>query len=263
MRSLSVIARPAWLLLAGASLTISLAWPIPAKADNVVFGFRAKGEIIPGNIVALDKNVSNTVVLAPANDPGRIYGVAIESSQAPITVQDADTDVFVATSGSYPVLATSEKGEIQTGDYISMSSKDGIAAKANEKTPFILGRALEDFRSSTGGNITGKANVQVSPGANPFLKNDIGVPKFLRRLTEGIAGKPLSSLRIYVSLGMFLVAVAASSGLLIVGVKSGMIAIGRNPLSRHSVIQSLGQVIAVSGAIFITSLFGIYLLLKL
>ncbi len=235
----------------------------PARADNVVLGYKAKGEIVAGNIVALDKSQPNTVVLAPSDDPGRIFGVAIESSQAPITVEDANTKVFVATSGTYPVIATNAKGDIKTGDYISLSDKDGIAAKATEKTPFVLGRALEDFKAATNGVFTGKASVQISPGANPFLKNDIGVPKFLRRLTESVAGKPLSALRIYVSLAMFVVAVGASAGLLIVGVKSGMIAIGRNPLSRHSVVQSLGQIMVLAVAIFITSLFGIYLLLRL
>lgn len=254
-----------WKLVAVILLGLTLFFSLSSKtqADNVVFGFRTKGNIIPGNIVALDKDQPNTVILAPAGDPGRIYGVVIESKQAPITIQDANTQVYVATSGSYPVIATAEKGDIKTGDYISLSSKDGVAAKASDKTPFVLGRALEDFKAAANGDITGKANVQISPGANPFLKNDIGVPKFLRRLTEAVAGKPLSAVRIYVSLAMFVVAVAASAGLLAVGVKNGMIAIGRNPLSRHSVVQSLGQVVAVAVAIFITSLFGIYLLLRL
>jgi len=254
-----------WLGLVIAILASLLAVAIPSKssADNVVFGFKAKGTIVPGDIVALDQSQPNTVVLAPANDPGRIYGVAISSDQAPITVADNNSEVFVATSGSYPVIATNQKGDIHTGDYISLSSKDGIAAKADDKTPFVLGRALEDFKTTSNGVITGKANVQISPGANPFLKNDLGVPHFLRRLAEGVAGKPLSALRIYVALGMFIISVAAASGLMAIGVKSGMIAIGRNPLSRHSVMQSLGQVLALSSAVFVTSLFGIYLLLRL
>ncbi|MBI4034447.1 hypothetical protein HY380_00950 [Candidatus Saccharibacteria bacterium] len=234
-----------------------------SSADNVVFGFKAKGTIVPGNIVALDKEEVNTVILAPADDPGRIYGVAIQSKQAPITVQDNTSQVFVATSGSYPVIATNEKGDILTGDYISLSDQDGIAAKATDKTPFVLGRALEDFKPQASGNVAGKASVQISPGANPFLKNDIGVPKFLRRLAEAIAGKPLSAIRIYISLAMFLVGLLASAGLLSIGVKSGMIAIGRNPLSRHSVLQSIWQVIGIASTIFFISLVGIYLVLRL
>ena len=216
-----------------------------------------------GGSVITDKEQPNTDILAPANDPGRIYGVVINYSQAPITVQDNSSQVFVATTGSYPVIATAEKGDIITGDYIALSSRDGIAAKANNKDPYVLGRALEDFKPTGSGNVAGKANVQINPGANPFLKNDVGVPKFLRRLTESIAGKPLSALRIYVALAMFVVAVAASGGLLAIGVKSGMIAIGRNPLSRHSVLQSLWQVIGVSAAIFVFSILGIFILLRL
>lgn len=254
-----------WLSLTSGFVVLFLlfAWSAKSSADNVVFGFKAIGHIVPGNIVALDQSQPNSVVLAPSNDPGRIYGVAIAPDQAPITVAENNSQIFVATSGSYPVIASNEKGNIKTGDYISMSSHDGIAAKADSKTPFILGRALDDFKTNSDGVTTGQANVQISPGANPFLKNDLGVPHFLRNLTETIAGKPLSALRIYVSLGMFVIAVASAAGLMAIGVKSGMIAIGRNPLSRHSVMQGLGQVLALSAAVFISSLFGIYLLLRL
>ena len=47
------------------------------------------------------------------------------------------------------------------------------------------------------------------------------------------------------------------------GVRSGMISIGRNPLSKHSIIQGLMQVIIVAVLIFIIGVFAVYLLLKL
>jgi hypothetical protein len=46
-------------------------------------------------------------------------------------------------------------------------------------------------------------------------------------------------------------------------VRSSMIALGRNPLSRKSILRGMFQVIITSIIIFICGLFGVYLLLKL
>ena len=61
-----------------------------------------------------------------------------------------------------------------------------------------------------------------------------------------------------------LFAAAAVSGALIYsGVRSGMIAIGRNPLSKKSILRGIVQVIIVAITIFLIGIFGVYLLLKL
>jgi hypothetical protein len=50
---------------------------------------------------------------------------------------------------------------------------------------------------------------------------------------------------------------------LLVGVKSSITAIGRNPLSKKSILTGLFQVITVAILVFIVGMFGVYLLLRL
>src|SRR4051812_23703860 len=78
-----------------------------ALADTIVRGFSSATSIDPGWVVALTKNQPNSVELAPASDSSRMYGVVIDPSQAPVTLQSqSGRRVFVATSGTYPILVS-------------------------------------------------------------------------------------------------------------------------------------------------------------
>jgi len=240
-----------------------------AQADTIVRGFNSKDSIEPGRVVALVVSDKNSVEPAPADDPTRILGVVVEQTASPITVQQATQNVFVATGGVYPVLVSTENGSIAAGDYLSMSSTDGIAAKVKGQA-VVVGWATQNFDGKSGdvssgknGSVIGKISVQVAPGKNPQLREDIFVPALLRKIGEAIAGKPLSANRIYAALVIFIITAVIAFGLLWVGVRSGMIAIGRNPLSKHSIMQSLTQVIVASVIVFTGGLFGIYLLLRI
>lgn len=241
----------------------------PVAAESIVRSFNAASNIEPGRVVAIVISDKNSVELTPAGDPSRIYGVVVEQSAAPVTLQQSGQKIFVATSAVYPVFVSTENGPIITGDYLSMSSSDGIAAKVKGQA-FVVGRAAQNFDgksaafgSGKNGSVIGKISVQITPGQNPLLRADTAVPALLRRLAQAIAGKPLSASRIYAALVIFLITSSVAFGLLWVGVRSGMIAIGRNPLSKHSILQSLTQVIIASAIVFIGGLFGIYLLLRL
>jgi hypothetical protein len=48
-----------------------------------------------------------------------------------------------------------------------------------------------------------------------------------------------------------------------IGVRSGITAIGRNPLSKKDITKGLLQVILASMVVFIIGLFAVYLLLKI
>lgn len=258
------------LKLLAVAILLALAGTIGhAQADTITRSFNAKGSVESGEVVALVISDKNAVELAPANDPTRIYGVAVEQAAAPLTVSQPGQKIFVATGGVYSVVVSTENGPIAAGDYLSMSSADGIAAKAKGQA-VVVGSATQSFDgksgslgSGKGGSVIGKILVQVAPGKNPQLREDVAVPALLRKLAESIAGKPLSASRIYAALVVFILTIGIAFGLLWVGVRSGMIAIGRNPLSKHSIMQGLTQVIVASAIVFIGGLFGIYLLLRI
>jgi len=239
-----------------------------ALADSIVRSFSSQGKLQPGWIVALGDSSSTTVKAAPANNPSEIYGVVINSASADISISHTGQNVYVATSGNYPVLVSAAQGKIAKGDYISMSDIDGIGGKADSQVEVVVGRATTGFDgqknvlTSVNGEAIGQVTVSVDPGHNPILKN-VSIPGPLQKVGNAIAGREISPARIYGALGIFGLGAILTSGILFVGIRSGITAIGRNPLSRRSILQGLFQVVGVAVMVFVLDLVGVYLLLRL
>lgn len=240
-------------------------------AESYVKGFKSQGNLQPGWVVSISKSASDTVAATPGNSSESAYGVVIDPSDAPFTLNSQDQQVFVASGGDYPVLVSTQNGSIHTGDYLAISSISGIAAKASDDQRFIIGIARAAFdgksnvitTSSDDKTAIGRTMTTITPGQSPLLKANTGVPAPLMKIGESIAGKPISAIRIYAALSIFLIAALIAAALLWIGVRSSITAIGRNPLSRHLVMAGLGQVVVMAAAVFIIGLFGIYLLLRI
>ncbi len=89
------------------------------------------------------------------------------------------------------------------------------------------------------------------------------MPAALKRAGELVAGKPVSPIRVYISLLILAVSAAIAGSLTYSAVRSGLIAIGRNPLGKRAIIRGMLQVIIIGFMVFIAGIFGVYLLLKL
>jgi hypothetical protein len=238
-------------------------------ADTIVRGFNAKGTLEPGLVVALSGKSTDTVEVSSGNNSSKIYGVVIDPSQAPLTVQKKGEQVFVATGGTYLTFVSTEDGAIKVGDYISISSINGVGSKAVEQ-PTILGKALEDFSGKSSvitntaeGHQIGRIRVSIIPGKNPLVKDNVAIPAPLKRFGQAIAGKNISALRIYVALAIFVVTSIIALTVLAVGVRSSITSIGRNPLSKKYILRGLFQVLTVAFLVFLIGMFGVYLLLRL
>jgi hypothetical protein len=267
---IKMVSKKAAYFMPAAAVLLALAFVLPAMADNLVQGFQAKGNLAPGIIAALDKKNQQTVEPAPANDTSRIYGVVIDPSDAPLILNRQSGDqVFVATNGTYTVLVSAERGAIKIGDYVSTSSVDGIGAEATYSQQAVLGQAASGFDgkknviTTINGAAVGKISVNVSPKKNPLAKNDIYIPTFLRKIGETIAGKPVSAIHIYAALAFLAAAVIIATALLTAGIRGGMIALGRNPLNKGSIMNSMFKVAIAAVSVFIIGLFGVYLLLRI
>lgn len=263
LRGLNILA--IFLAVAVSTMTVG-----KVLADSFVQSFNVSGTVKNGWVVSLDKTKSSTVQAASNSSAASVYGVVIDQSQAPVSIQRQAQQVFVATSGNYVVLVSTQNGAIKSGDYLAMSSTKGVAAKAGNLQSFVIGQALATYDGTNGvittqsdGTKVGQILVDINPGKNPLLQSSATVPEPLRNLSESIAGKPVSALHIYGALAIFLTTAIIAASLLWVGVRSGMVAIGRNPLSRHSIIKSLSQVVVTAVLIFIAGIFGVYLLLRL
>lgn len=245
-----------------------LAWPLSVKADNVVDGYSSKQPLEPGQVVAIDKSANNSVKPAPASDSNQIYGVVVDPSDAAITLVGSNTQTFVATTGTYQVLVSTINGSIKSGDYISMSNVDGIAAKAANTEPVILGKATSGFDGKAGVVTTsGKASigriyVNISIQKNPLANSDPTLPYFLRRVANSVANKSVPVIRVYTAVLLFLISILATVTILWGGVRGSQISLGRNPLSKKVIFSGMYKVVFTGLGVFIIGLAGVYLLLK-
>jgi hypothetical protein len=247
-------------------------------AQTLTQGYGSDEPLQKGMIVRLKQEDASKIEALQLETIEKMFGVVVDPNDAPVTLSADGQKVFVATVGRFDVLVTDQSGSIAPGDYITISAIRGIGMKAGTTEPVVAGRAMAGFDGKSNvvsstevkvGDKTQKVNIgriQVDIGVarNPLLKaQEPNLPELLKRAAESIAGKPVSPAKAYVSVVVFVVSAIIAGSLMYGGVRSGIISIGRNPLSKKSIIRGMLQVIVTGLIIFISGIFGVYLLLKL
>jgi hypothetical protein len=253
-----------------------------AVAQNVTQGYQSESALQKGIIVQLKKGDGSKVEPLTQVSDASMLGVVVSASDSAVSLStNADTQqVFVANYGRYDVLVSSQNGPINSGDYITISSINGVGMKAQAAQTVVLGKALKSFDGRT--NIESSANlvdslgnkksvtlgripVDISISRNPLFQPESppGVPRILEKAAQVVTSRPIGAVRIYASLGVLLLSVIIAGSILFAGVRSGMTAIGRNPLAKHSIIRNLITVTLIALIIVTVGLFAVYLLLRL
>lgn len=246
----------------------------------VTQGYSSDGTLQKGMLVRLDPKDSKKVDALTLETVAQMQGVVVAANDAAVTLSGGNSgQVFVATYGAFSVLVSNQNGPVKAGDYITVSSLAGIGMKADTTEAVVLGKALEAFTGS--GNVQGTAKlkedngssvnvsigliqVSISISHNPFLQQgDRALPPFLKKISETVAGKSVSAIRVYVALSVLLVGTLLAGGVLYSGIRGGLIAIGRNPLAKKRVVGGIFRVVIAGLVIFLVSIFGVYLLLRL
>jgi hypothetical protein len=268
------------LLAAGLLLfLIILSMQQSSDAQTFTQGYSTEQSLQRGMLIQLKKNDATKIEALSQSTADRMYGLVVDPNDAPVTLSTDKEKLFVATNGQFDALVSTQNGKISKGDYVTISAIDGIGMKSDDKQPVIIGRALEDFdgktsvlstakiKNSVGTTTTvniGRVGVNIGVAKNPLLKaTEPNLPEALRRVAEAVAGKPVNPVRVYLSIVIFCISTIVSGVLLYGGVRSAIISIGRNPLSKKSIIRSMIQVVLVGLTIFISGVFGVYLILKL
>lgn len=251
------------------------------KLQAVVQSYTANSVLQKGMIVKLAGSDSSQVEADTLDTAGKMSGVVVSPTDAPVTLSPTEgqsRQVYVAGSGRYNVLVSNQNGVIAPGDYVTVSSLAGVGMKADAHEAEVLGRAADGFdgihgtegsttvKGQNGKDITvslGRVAVDITIGPNPIALNQSNVPGVLQHAALLVTSKPVSAWRIYLSLVILVGTIIVAGSLLYGGAKNGMIAIGRNPLARSSIMRNLFQVVLTSVIIFVLGLFGVYLLLKL
>ena len=245
-------------------------------------GYTADSAIDIGTIVELTGKNSNKVQAVAKSQLQNMFGVVVDRSQVPIAISNpsAENETYVAVSGTYNVLVGTQSGPIKAGDYITLSSINGVGMKASTEEKTVFGRAVAPFDGhgvtlgktdlkDTSGHTTqtvtfGSIPVTINIQRNPNIQSTkVDVPDFLERLGQQIAQKQVSPVRVYLSLAITAVSLMTALIVVYAGVRNGIIAIGRNPMTKKSIFRALFEVILTSLLILIIGLFAVYLLLKL
>lgn len=275
-------------LIIGATLAIGVIFAVAASAQAVdygggsVQGYGADQPIDHGTVVELVDGDSRKVKVASQAELKSMFGVVVDPQQIPIRISNEGlaNEVYVAVSGTYNVLVSTENGSIATGDYVTLSSINGIAMKADTEQATVFGRAAAGFDGKSGsrgsvkiqdvdGNELSTAQLGSIPVTIEIQKNPnekstkARVPEVLERIGQAIAEKEVSAIRIYISLAITAVSLITALVVLYTGVRGSVISIGRNPMSKRSILRALLEIILTSFLILVIGLFAVYLLLRL
>ena len=279
--------KASWIVLSLAVIVIAaLAVVLPVAAQTYgggsVQGYASDTPLDNGTIVQLTGKDANRVKIAKQAELQNMFGVVVDRNSLSVTLSSEalQNETFVAASGTYNVLVSTQGGSIVSGDYVTLSSVNGVAMKAGTEEKTVFGRANGPFDgkgvtlgSTVLKDVNGNTNQTVKLGSIPVTidikknpndkstKSDL--PDFLQRLGQQIAEKEVSPVRIYLSLGITLISILAAIAILYSGVRNGIISIGRNPMSKKSIFRALLEVILTSILILIIGLFAVYLLLRL
>src|SRR5580700_11426456 len=105
------------------SMLLGLSIPVAAVSNQAVVQSYATNQTLQtGLIVGLIKGNSSEVQALTINDITTMQGVVVAPNNAAISLDNSSgsNQVYVATSGNYNVLVSTENGAINIGDYISV-----------------------------------------------------------------------------------------------------------------------------------------------
>lgn len=270
----------------GAIVGVTIASVLPVAAVTTgggsVQGYAADAPLDNGTIVQLTGKDSNQVKVSTQDEVQNMFGVVVDKNTLPLTISNSgiQNETFVAVSGTYNVLVSTQAGAIAAGDYVTLSSINGIAMRAGTEETTVFGRAnggfdgkgvnlgaaeLKDHNGGPSQKVQlGSVSITIDIRTNPNDEStEANLPEPLRRLGKAIAEKEVSPLRMYLSLGITAVSIIAAIAILYAGVRNGVVAIGRNPMTKKSIFRALLEVILTSLLILIVGLFAVYLLLRL
>ncbi|MEP7166770.1 MAG: hypothetical protein ABI758_02205 [Candidatus Woesebacteria bacterium] len=191
-----------------------------------------------------------------------IFGVVSVLPAAAFESAPQDNQHLILTNGEADVRVVASGGDIKAGDLVTSSSKPGIAMKAS-RNGYVLGMALEDYAPQ---NKDEEGIIAVSLGIHPTTVFVDVRSNLIEALREGLAAPvltPLAALRYilaaFVTIASFILGFVHFGRL----AKSGVEAIGRNPLARLQIQTTVTINLILMVVIFAGGLFLSYFILVL
>ncbi len=252
----------------GTILVFCLVLPAAAQEPNALTGTG-----IAISIPIIDKNVLDGDVIASTDQGYKLatyayqpstYGV-ITSTPA-LFLENGDANLQntypVLISGKAYVRVSTINGVIKKNDFLTSSEIRGVAAKSTANG-FVLGTSLEDYSASDSKSV-GKILVYINPHFNAtFIATRTNLVENLKNVISSPFLTPLTTFR-YI-LAAFVVVTSFILGFIHFGriVKTGIEALGRNPLAGVFIQVSVLMNVVLTIGIVLAGLAIGYLILAL
>ncbi len=256
--------------------SLLLVTPARAQTDSsIAQGFKSQdANIAATSLVAIKRGNTNTVELSSIESADRLVGVV--GAKPLIELSGGAGSVQVVTSGLTSAIVSDINGGIVNGDKITTSPIEGVGMKATQST-VVVGIAQGDLNSVSIEEQTittkdgkeqtvkvgilpvqvGVAYYTIGSGSKSF------VPNALQEVVNSIAGRNVSPIRVLVAGLILMLLFVSVTVLLYSAIRSGLISIGRNPLSEGAVRKSLSGVGRTLIVVFVFTIFIVYLVLAI
>ncbi len=247
--------------------------PVAAfAATSLSQGYTASEELSVGSIASLKEDSSDEVVAATTSNADNIIGIVINQDSSQIAISNgAKTQVQVATNGVVPVLVSDIAGEIKQGDPITASPITGVGMKAIVNTKVvgfaqgkISGSTKQTIKDSNGDSQevnVGQAPVLISVSYHYKTPEKTVIPAAVQNVADAIAGRKVGSVPIIVSGIIFIIMLVTVVSIIYSMIRSGIISIGRNPMSQSAVYRDIVQLSVLVIVIISVSITAIYIVL--
>jgi hypothetical protein len=195
-------------------------------------------------------------------DPNMVGVVASTPAVSFQTETPASGTVPIVNSGKAYVRVSGVNGGVVAGDFVTSSLESGVAVKAL-KSGYVLGAATQDWQPE---NPEDTELLLVSIGIKPAVLSTSASDNLFELIKQGMESAfmtPLSALR-YVVAGIILI-LSVGFGLTHFGklAKSGVEAVGRNPLASKAIQLSVMFNVLLTVGIILVGVAVAYLTLAL
>lgn len=218
-----------------------------------------------------DNNVQDGDVICSTKDgyklctseyDSSIYGIVDSKASASVEITQLQNAKIVVSKGETNIHVTATNGNIKKGDGLT-SSKIAGAAMLATKNGFIIGTSLDDY-SNNDKNAVGtiRVSINIHPRTNISTARQ-NIVEILRNGLSGLGVDPISALRYILASAMVLISFAI--GFIYFGriARTGVEAIGRNPLAGIRIQTSVILNVVILLGVIIAGLVVAYLILAL
>lgn len=189
-----------------------------------------KGNVKTGSIVSA---AAGGYALSRTEYDSQMIGVVVDTPAILVRVPSGEKTYPILSSGRANVLVSAAAGPIKKGDFITSSKIPGVGQKA-VRGGFVLGIAQGDYAAADP-KATGAIPVSISIHFDTNGKTSFSISDFFNFSIIAVQQKPVAFFQYVMAAFVVIVTFAVGFASFARSAKSGIEALGRNPLASRMI----------------------------